>query len=111
MNGRQIVYAIILEYPYDTESIELHSVTDYFDNDTKAILVGYSGYLNVRKKYFNCHLFEVHTCIIFLFKFISQQWTVSSNGAMSINLPRKSLTDKIGLDYAWTIRLDIPMQQ
>lgn len=44
---RTIVYAIILQYPYDSAGINLYSLGGKFDNNTKARMLGYPKNLKV----------------------------------------------------------------
>lgn len=47
-NGRTIVYAIVLDYPYDSAGVNLYKLGNKFDNDTKARMLGYPDELKVR---------------------------------------------------------------
>lgn len=56
-NGREIVYAIILSYPYDSDGINLYALGGMYDNQTTAKLLGHPDYLRVsiktkKKSYF-----------------------------------------------------------
>lgn len=49
--NRTFVYAIVLEYPYDTDGVNLFALGSMFDTDTKVELLGYPGNLRVSLKY------------------------------------------------------------
>lgn len=49
-NGRTTVYAIVLDYPYDSAGVNLYKLGNTFDNDTKARMLGYPDELKVRRK-------------------------------------------------------------
>lgn len=46
-NKRMIVYAIILNYPFDTAGVNLHALAGVFDNSTKVSMLGIPDSLNV----------------------------------------------------------------
>lgn len=47
-NDRYLVYAMVLEYPYDSGSINLYSLGGKTDNRTKVKMLGYANNLKVR---------------------------------------------------------------
>lgn len=47
ISNRDIVYAIVLEYPYKTNTVSLKSVGKFVDNETKVELLGYTGEIKV----------------------------------------------------------------
>lgn len=51
---RRNVYAILLEYPYDTENVELFSLFGYTDEHTVISMLGYPHALRVSVDLVNC---------------------------------------------------------
>lgn len=49
-NNRTIVYAIVLDYPYDSAGVNLYSLGQFVDNNTKAKMLGYPDELKVCEK-------------------------------------------------------------
>lgn len=49
---RITVYAIVLNYPYDADGVELYAFGDLFDNDTEVTLLGFPQKLKVRSMHF-----------------------------------------------------------
>lgn len=48
-SNRHSVYAIVLDYPFDSNSISLYALGGKFDNDTKVTMLGVAGDLKVIK--------------------------------------------------------------
>lgn len=78
---RKNVYAIVLDYPYDDESIELFSIFGQTDESTTIGILGYPNAL--------------------------LQWSVTANSIV-VTFPSKAQLDKRGLDFAWTLEINIP---
>lgn len=78
---RSNVYAIVLDYPYDDESVELFSLFGHTDENTTIGILGYT----------QTHL----------------QWRITDNSVV-VTFPRKAQLDKRGLDFAWTVEIDVP---
>lgn len=77
---RKNVYAIVLEYPYDEESVELFSVFGHTDENTTIGILGHPDVL---------------------------EWSVTGNSVI-VTFPSKAKLDKRGLAFAWTLVIDIP---
>ncbi|KAG4065024.1 hypothetical protein HA402_004147 [Bradysia odoriphaga] len=77
---RMNVYAIVLEYPFDSENVELFSLFGRTDDSTVINLLGYPHAL---------------------------EWETTSDSVI-VNFPNKAQLDKRGLDLAWTLKIDIP---
>lgn len=45
---RILLYAIVLDYPYDADGVELYALGDAFDEDTEVNLLGFPDKLKVR---------------------------------------------------------------
>lgn len=58
-NDRYLVYAMILQYPYDSGSINLYSLEAKTDDQTKVKMLGYPNDLKVNKFYLHLHLIDV----------------------------------------------------
>ncbi|CAD7082191.1 unnamed protein product [Hermetia illucens] len=80
-SDRSHVYAMILDYPYDTNTIDLCALGKVVDSQTKIKVL---GVLNENVK-----------------------WK-SSKDCLNVILPPKNIMDKNGLDYAWTLKINIP---
>lgn len=80
-NGRQNVYASVLNYPYDDNDVNLASARAFIDDLTKFHLLGYDKPLIVHKE----------------------------PDSVWVTFPNKQELDKLGLDLAWTLRFDIPV--
>lgn len=78
---RNNVYAIVLDYPYDAESVELFSLFGHTDENTTIAVLGYPE--------------------------TTLQWRVTDNSVI-VTFPSKAQLDKRGLDFAWTLLIDIP---
>lgn len=50
-NNRTIVYAIILNYPYDSDGVKLYSLGGIYDNSTRVNMLGIPGDLKVIATY------------------------------------------------------------
>lgn len=82
-DGRQNVYAIVLNYPYTTSGVNLYSLGDVtMDEVTTVRMLGFAEPL-------------VH---------------YNSNESVYITFPNKQHLDVLGLKYAWTLKIDIPTQ-
>ncbi len=79
---RTNVYAIVLDYPYDAESVELFSLFGYTDEITAIEILGYPQ--------------------------VALQWIVTDNNSVIVTFPSKAQLDKRGLNFAWTLEIDIP---
>lgn len=55
------IYAMVLNYPYDSAGINLYALGGRFDNDTKAKMLGYPEELNVSESV----AFDTHILYIF----------------------------------------------
>ncbi|XP_055322101.1 putative alpha-L-fucosidase isoform X2 [Sitodiplosis mosellana] len=77
---RTTVYAIVLDYPYDSAGKNLYSLGGKFDENTKARMLGYPKNL---------------------------KW-YGSEESMYIEFPNKAQIDKLGLHSAWTIAINLP---
>jgi len=77
---RRNVYAIVLEYPYDTNIVELNSMFGHTDEHTTINLLGYPDAL---------------------------EWNIN-NSSVHVTFPNKAQLDKRGIDLAWTLQIDIP---
>lgn len=113
-NDRIIVYAIVLQYPYESSSIKLYSLGGKSDAHTDVKMLGYPKSLKVsRRKCFSSSLVLLLLgkvfgfLFIFLFFYFSFQWN-GSDESMDIQFPDKAQTDKIGIHLAWTIAINIP---
>lgn len=82
VNGRQNVYAMVLNYPFEQNSINLMSTKEYIDETTEFSMLGYDKPLVAHK----------------------------SDDGVWVKFPNKQEIDKLGLDLAWTIRFDISTQ-
>lgn len=80
-SSRINVYAIITEYPYDTNEIDLYALGGIVDNQTTVTLLG------LPKE--------------------TVKWSTTKQ-LIHVKLPAKNLIDKAGLDFAWTLKIDIP---
>lgn len=74
------VYAIVLNYPFDSAGINLYSLGGKFDKNTKAKMLGYPKTL---------------------------KW-YGSDESMYVEFPDKAQIDKLGLHSAWTIAINLP---
>ncbi|XP_055911229.1 putative alpha-L-fucosidase [Eupeodes corollae] len=79
-NGGTNVYAIILDYPYDSNEIDLFALHGMVDGTTKISLLGMPS-----------------TTI---------KWSLNKS-SLHIKMPGKHLIDKNELDFAWTFKITI----
>ncbi|KAJ6636747.1 putative alpha-L-fucosidase [Pseudolycoriella hygida] len=80
INLRRDVFAIVLDYPYDTNTVELYSLFGYTDENTTIHVLGYPE---------------------------SVQWRIV-NESVQVTLPNKAQLDKRGLNLAWTLKINVP---
>lgn len=81
VNGRQDVYAIILNYPYTTDGVNLFSMGGLGDDLTTATMLGLETPLEFSE----------------------------SAESIYVTFPDKREVDLAGLSYAWTIKFNIPL--
>lgn len=81
---RRNVYAIVLDYPFDEESVELFSIFGETDENTTVGILGYPNAL---------------------------EWRITDNNSVIVDFPSKAQLDKRGLDFAWTLVFDVPSDE
>jgi len=77
---RRDVFAIVLDYPYDSNSVDLYSLYGYIDGSTTFHILGYPQALG---------------------------WSIG-NGFVQVTFPNKAQLDKRGIDFAWTLKINVP---
>lgn len=113
VKNRQIVYAIALMYPFDSDGLNLYALGNKFDNNTTVHLLGYPNSLKVisillRNDQFIGHNIKLMMVDGDLFRYL--QW-YGSNESMYITFPNKVLLDKLNIMYAWTLKIEIPTKK
>lgn len=81
VNGRQDVFAIILNYPYKTDGVNLFSLGGFSDDLTTVDMLGFETPLEF----------------------------FGSAESIYVTFPNKKETDLAGLNYAWTIKFNLPI--
>lgn len=66
--NRITVYAIVLNYPYDADGVDLYALGNAFDNNTQATMLGFPQKLKVRCSNSMRIAFNFQTFIFLLFK-------------------------------------------
>ncbi|XP_055376762.1 putative alpha-L-fucosidase [Condylostylus longicornis] len=84
IKNRIILYAMILNYPYDTNTIDLESVYKYMDIKSEVTILGLPENIPIK-------------------------WDVLDSSVL-FKLPPKNFMDKYGLKYAWTIKMDVSLE-
>lgn len=81
-NKRRVIYAIVLEYPYTTSGVNLFSLGNgLLDEKSKVRMLGYVDPLMFYK----------------------------SSESVYVKFPNKQNMDVVGLNYAWTLKIDVPL--
>uniref|UniRef100_A0A336KF97 Putative alpha-L-fucosidase n=1 Tax=Culicoides sonorensis TaxID=179676 RepID=A0A336KF97_CULSO len=75
----QFIYATVLNYPYETNFVELGSLHTHFDEKTPVKLLGYPEKI---------------------------VW-IKTKGSVILQFPPKHLTEKYGLGLAWTFKISV----
>ncbi|XP_054732680.1 putative alpha-L-fucosidase [Anastrepha obliqua] len=97
-NSSSIVYAIVLEYPYDTNEIDLYPIgTVAKDTKSSVLLFGYDDVMtDTNQGDMNVTLLGMEN--------IQINWTTNGK-ILHIVFPPKNHIDKNGLKFAWTFRI------
>lgn len=120
-NGSITVYAFVLEYPYDTNELDIYplgkdvnifnnvlltgvdmGVTDEILNEesTEVVMLGMADTkIEVESPNYNLYCMKFTIPIFF-------QWSSEQN-KLHIVFPPKNHIDKRGLDFAWTFKITI----
>ncbi|CAD7002964.1 unnamed protein product [Ceratitis capitata] len=98
-NSSAIIYAIVLEYPYDTNEIDLYPIGN-LSKDTKSnvILFGYEDEITT-----DVSVADMSVSLVGM-ESAQLDWSLNGN-RLHIVLPPKNHIDKNGLKYAWTFKI------
>uniref|UniRef100_A0A0A1WHC9 Putative alpha-L-fucosidase n=1 Tax=Zeugodacus cucurbitae TaxID=28588 RepID=A0A0A1WHC9_ZEUCU len=97
-NTSSTIYAIVLDYPYDTNEIDLHPIGNVAkDTKSNVLLFGYEEDMSV--------VSNVDMSVTLLGMEHTQiDWSLNSN-KIHIVFPPKHHIDKNGLKFAWTFKI------
>ncbi|ALC44315.1 Fuca [Drosophila busckii] len=101
-NASTIIYAFVLEYPYDTNELDIYPLGKQINKYGNVILTGLDS-LNVDSEILNKDTTQVSMLGMEDTKI---EWSASHN-KLHITFPPKHHIDKRGLDYAWTFKIVI----
>ncbi|XP_004519134.1 putative alpha-L-fucosidase [Ceratitis capitata] len=98
-NSSAIIYAIVLEYPYDTNEIDLYPIGN-LSKDTKSnvILFGYEDEITT-----DVSVADMSVSLVGM-ESAQLDWSLNGN-RLHIVLPPKNHIDKNGLKFAWTFKI------
>ncbi|XP_013106026.1 putative alpha-L-fucosidase [Stomoxys calcitrans] len=95
-NGDIFVYAMVLEYPYDTNTLEIYPWGRKFHETTTVTLVGLDDAVDP----------SVKSIVMLGMEDTKIKWQLNG-AAVNIEFPPKHHTDRRGLKYAWTFKIII----
>ncbi|XP_033160517.1 putative alpha-L-fucosidase [Drosophila mauritiana] len=100
-NGKITVYAFVLEYPYDTNELDIYPLGKDINIFRNVMLTGID--MGTGGEILN----EQRTEVVMLgMEDTKIKWTADHN-RLHIVFPPKNHIDKRGLDYAWTFKITI----
>ncbi|EDW29410.1 GL22821 [Drosophila persimilis] len=100
-NSSIAIYAFVLDYPYDTNELDIHPLGKEVTISRNVHLTGLDFGTNGEV------LTKQTTKVVMLGMGNTKvQWT-SSHNKLHIKFPPKNHMDKRGLDYAWTLKITI----
>ncbi|KAH8259335.1 hypothetical protein KR026_002759 [Drosophila bipectinata] len=100
-NGSITVYAFVLEYPYDTNELDIYPLGKDINIYNNVLLTGIDMGLTAEI------LNEESTEVVMLgMEDTKIQWS-STHNKLHIIFPPKNRIDKRGLDFAWTFKITI----
>ncbi|XP_073840092.1 alpha-L-fucosidase [Musca autumnalis] len=94
-DGEVVFYAMVLEYPYENNGLDIHPWGKKYENDAVVTLVGLERMDT-----------SIKSIVILGMEDADIEWQLNG-AAISIQFPPKHHIDKSGLKYAWTLKITI----
>ncbi|KAM7359161.1 alpha-L-fucosidase [Cochliomyia hominivorax] len=93
------IYAIVLEYPYDTNSITIYPWGNASSDYLNVHLVGLELFNSIKDR-------NINSIVMLGVEDIKIKWSLKGS-ALDLEFPAKNQIDKRGLKYAWTFRITV----